>query len=223
MARPTPAHRHAYADLIRGDGRCKAADMHRIVEVMYRLFGTLRDCRLVIAANTRDEGIRVALAADAHEEYGRGDAARSRAFQMRQVLHSLGYAELTPIHLGPKGENVLDALVHYCRVEPPLKAIGCIWIGAERNGAAFLGQLLEPFRKTRALPAAALSMFELGHLECRERKHYLRIAVEPFLVNDDGRRMFHEGVRAGITLLDELWMSMLCDRHPSSRGPNDVS
>lgn len=105
---PTPAHRHAYADLIRGDGRWKAADMHRVVEVMYRLFGTLRDCRLVIAANTRDEGIRVALVADAHEEYGRGDAARSRAFQMRQVLQSLGYTELTPIHLGPKGEDVLD-------------------------------------------------------------------------------------------------------------------
>jgi hypothetical protein len=217
------ARRHAYVDLICDHCQRSTAAMHRVVEVMYRVCGVLRDCRLAIASNTREEEIRVALVADLYEEYGQGTAMRGRPFLMRQMLQALGYTELTPIHLSSRVDGVLDELMNYCHVEAPLKAVGCIWIAAERNGAAFFGQVLDTLRKTRTLSPTQLSLLALGNDESRERHHYLRAAVEPFMVNGDSRRLFQEGVHAGNVLVDELWMSMLCDQPPVGRRPYGVS
>jgi hypothetical protein len=203
-----PIQCHPYIDFVCDGHNNDPASVNRFVEVVYRVTEALRDCRLAIAAETRDESIRVALIEDLHREYCGGVHEDSRAFVMRKLLASLGYTEFTPIRLNEETQGIVNRISDYGRDEPSLKAIGCVWLGAERSRIALFQKVYDAFKRKGFLQAVDLSAFDVRPEDVARASRAIEV-VEPFMSGPEGRSLLHQGLLASKSLFDELWASSL--------------
>jgi hypothetical protein len=130
---------------------------------------------------------------------------------MQKLLYSLGYTEFTPVGLHDDAQAVIKRIVGFCRKEPPLKALGCAWLGVRRGRLLLFQKISSAFRQKPVLRAVDLSAFEVRPGEL-ERANEALAVVTPFMASSEGRRLLYEGLVASTTLFEELWSSMLRGR-----------
>lgn len=208
FARQHPLCCHPYIDRVCDMRSYDPAGVNRFAEVIYRVDQELRDGLLALASTTRFEDIRVALLTDLYHEYGAGVIECSRAFSMRKLLSSLGYTEFTPIRLNDETRVAVERVGSYCREEPPLRALGFAWLGADRSRFALFQRLSNAFKKQPSLRSADLSAFEVENDDVERSIRAVDI-ISPFMNTSEGRRLLQEGLLDSARLFEELWASML--------------
>jgi len=208
MSHRHPLCQHPYLGRLCDVGNNNLPAIHRFVETLYVVSNTLLSCQLDLTARTDHEDVRAALVADINDEYGAGRLADGRTFAMRKLLCSLGYNEFTPAGIHGETGGVIDRLDRFCRKEPPLKALGCAWLGVRRSRLLLFKNVYTAFRKKPVLQAADLSAFDVRSGELARANDALAV-VTPFMDAPEGRRLLYEGVLASTTMFDDLWSSLM--------------
>jgi len=204
-----PLHTHPYLD----DFVFKVDDLglvRRFVEVLYTFCECFHTCLWALGLSAPDETIRRAIADNLHSEYGAGVQDRGHLVLMRRLIGFFGYNQETvkAICLNQGATRFMGEIVRLCREDHPLKAAGCILIGAECNGAMYFRKIHSAFQKKACLRGADLHILEIHAGDDVEHRAAMLALIDPYLDDPQNRRLLLEGFNASIRLFCQLWDSM---------------
>ena len=225
-----PLHTHPWLDMVLNDNMNDPELVKLLVEVFYVFCERFHDCgwsignrlRRVRIANA--EQIRAALAANLHDEYGGGILTEAHLFLMRKLLHSLGYTDdhIRNIEINRGAQHFMDEILRICDQEDPIVAIGCVFVGAECNGARYFRKIYEAFKKKSCLQNADLYILEIhAHDDLEHRERMMKL-IDPFLNDPEARALLHYGFSLSIHLFEQLWTSMALYQPQAQKRHNPV-
>src|SRR5262245_10208343 len=205
-----PIHSHPYLDYLFDPGNNDVCAIKRFIEVLYTFCERFHDCLFELGANTRDEEVRRTIAYNLYDEYGSGNPRRGHLQVMRDLLHSMGYgdADIDAIRINPGAAQFMDEMLRYCRDESTVKALGCVWIGAECNGSTYCRKIFSAFQQKSCLRGADLGVLELHAGDDEEHRENMIELITPYLKDAGSRRMIQEGFLDSVHLFQQLWTSM---------------
>jgi len=203
-------HTHRYLDALFDETMNDINRIKSFVEVLYIFCERFHDCTWAIGLNFHDDDVRQALADNLYDEYGSGNKSRAHLGLMRRLLHSLGYTDemLKGIRLNPGAQRFMEDILRLCEEEHPMKAFGCVFVGAECNGATYFRKIFEAFQKKPCLQGADLYILEIHAGDDVQHRARMLALIDRYLDDPENRRLLREGFLRSIQLFQDLWTAM---------------